>query len=124
MSKLEDLVPSLPLCKQIPEGSFADSALVWITDFVGGNPIAEPRRYAPYDHIAAPAPTLEEILADFGNFALSRRMCDGMVVLRYCYDPANLLREVKCERRAVITAMRMWLQFHEAGKIPQKEAGK
>ena len=68
MSKLEDLVPPLELCKRTPEGHFEDSALVWITDFVGGNPIAEPRRYAPYDHIAAPAPTLQEIMEELPKY--------------------------------------------------------
>ena len=29
--KLEDLVPPLKLCRQIPEGAFAESALVWVT---------------------------------------------------------------------------------------------
>ena len=29
MSKLEDIVPPLELCKRIPAGAFEDSALVW-----------------------------------------------------------------------------------------------
>ena len=76
--KLEEIVPPLDLCKKIPEGCFAESALVWITDFVGGKPIAEPRRYAPYDHIAAPAPTLAEILdaIDKTGCSFSLTECD------------------------------------------------
>jgi len=62
MNELKDLVPPLEMCKQIPRGAFNDSALVWITDSCGENPIAEPRRYAPYDRIECPAPTLAEIL--------------------------------------------------------------
>lgn len=30
MSTLEQLVPPLELCQQIPDGAFADSALVWM----------------------------------------------------------------------------------------------
>ena len=63
---LEDLVPPLELCKQIPAGKFQDSALVWMNtlEWVEGKykwiQIVEPRRYA--ELIEAPAPTLAEIL--------------------------------------------------------------
>lgn len=36
MSTLERIVPPLELCKQIPEGEFEDSALVWVYDDVVG----------------------------------------------------------------------------------------
>ena len=68
MARLENILPPLELCKQIPDGAFEDSALVWITDFSGGERIAEPRRYAPYDHIAAPAPTLVEIMCEIAKY--------------------------------------------------------
>lgn len=32
MSKLEDIVPPLELCKRIPAGAFEDSVLVWVFD--------------------------------------------------------------------------------------------
>ena len=67
MKKLEDLVPELELCKKIPEGAFADSAMVWMDDGHGGK-ICEPRRYAPYQHIIAPAPTLEEIMDELPKY--------------------------------------------------------
>lgn len=35
MSRLENLIPPLELCKQIPAGEFDDSALVWYR-FWGG----------------------------------------------------------------------------------------
>ena len=61
MSKLEDLVPPLELCKLIPKGEFEDSAFVRI----GNTQIIALRRSAKciftnQPHI--PAPTLEEIL--------------------------------------------------------------
>lgn len=65
MSKLEDLVPPLDLCKQIIAGAFADSVLVWRyidgkwdvyrrTDDVDGSECEE-----------YPAPTPDEIVAHF-----------------------------------------------------------
>lgn len=63
MSKLENIVPSLELCKKIPDGEFEDTALVWI-DGNTRNPedvFVEPRRYA-IEGTYRPAPTLEEIL--------------------------------------------------------------
>ena len=63
MSTLERIVPPLELCKQIPEGEFKDSALVWV-DGNTQNPdevFVEPRRYA-VDGTHRPAPTLDEIL--------------------------------------------------------------
>ena len=36
MSNLESIVPPLELCKQIPEGEFEDSALVWVYDDLVG----------------------------------------------------------------------------------------
>ena len=56
--RLEDLVPPLELCKQLKPGEFEDSAMVWMTDGT-----CEPRRCSAY--IAAPAPTLAEIMNEF-----------------------------------------------------------
>ena len=65
MSKLEDLVPPLELCKQIPEGEFADSALVWMVLPDGSLhpvfPIIARDATLPDDDII-PAPTLAEIM--------------------------------------------------------------
>ena len=74
MSKLEDLIPPLELCKQIPEGEFAGSALVW--ECLATKP-DEIWRIAP--RIAKgiggfPAPTLAEILEELED-------CDNMVTV-------------------------------------------
>ena len=62
MNKLEDLVPDLELCKQIPAGFFNDSALVWWKGYDPETEIWE-RERVPDDYgIIAPAPTLAEIM--------------------------------------------------------------
>jgi hypothetical protein len=68
MSSLENLVPPLELCRQIPEGAFADSALVWgFTMFLASyppKPVWEvmPRNRSFGSATKIPAPTLAEIL--------------------------------------------------------------
>ena len=65
---LEKLVPPLELCKQIPEGKFAESALVWKGD-LDGDPLLFPRECGICNQYGAeiaiaPAPTLAEILEE------------------------------------------------------------
>lgn len=69
---IEELVPSLELCKKIPEGEFADSVLCWVDKGCAcvlpdgvippeRHPFVELRRYTVQgDEI--PAPTATEIL--------------------------------------------------------------
>lgn len=73
MSKLEDIVPPLELCKQIPAGVFEESALVWDIHGKFDKWHVEKRvnrsvRFGEYGvmsppHADIPAPTLAEILA-------------------------------------------------------------
>lgn len=74
---LESLVPPLELCKQIPEGKFADSALVWNRHrYVSERETV----YLRGIHgVAAPAPTLQEIMAELYSEA------DGCCELVNCY---------------------------------------
>ena len=60
---LVGLVAPLELCKQIPDGAFADSALVWLNRSLGW--FVE-ERHEGYDIIfeTYPAPTLAEIMAE------------------------------------------------------------
>lgn len=69
MKTLESLVPPLELCKQIPKGAFADSALVWIIKAQEEPEVWErdttnniPPIWSKY-----PAPTLAEILKDLAE---------------------------------------------------------
>lgn len=70
MSNLESIVPPVELCKQIPEGEFEDSALVWekTEKYFQATEIID----YEYKVVARaepsggfPTPTLEEILDDF-----------------------------------------------------------
>ena len=64
MSDLKQLVPPLELCKQIPEGNFTATALVWCGDTFYQNIYVLPRACGciKKDVDIAAAPTLEEIL--------------------------------------------------------------
>lgn len=66
MSNLTDLVPPLDLCKKIPEGEFADSAFAYFYDANGANITLDKREGDAIwkDEVAAPAPTLQEIMAE------------------------------------------------------------
>lgn len=80
MSKLENLIPRLEMCKEIPEGAFTDSALVRI----GGKRCPKldilPRESLQRSQLELvqkgswhlyPAPTLEEVLAELPTSILS-----------------------------------------------------
>lgn len=63
---LESIVPSLELCKQIPEGAFKDSALVWCVceDMRGVISQVEIRALCDNACECFPAPTLAEIMEE------------------------------------------------------------
>lgn len=67
MSELKNIVPSLELCKMIPKGEFAESALIW-SDWRNGD--GGKRGFAVYfrENLlwpnSLPAPTLAEILEE------------------------------------------------------------
>ena len=70
MSTLEQLVPPLELCQQIPQGAFADSVLVWevyhyqykIDPYVISRETSETTRGESVESVY-PAPAPEEIMA-------------------------------------------------------------
>jgi len=70
MSNLEDLVPPLELCKQIPDGDFEDSALVWEVKDIGetalvmrAGTLPPHLRFGRFKTFLYPAPTLAELIA-------------------------------------------------------------
>lgn len=73
-SKLESIVPGLELCKLIPAGAFADSALVWV---IAGSKAAIYPRPQALDGDDIPAPTLAEILAALPNGVQVRMRTGG-----------------------------------------------
>ena len=113
MSNLEAIVPPLELCKQIPEGEFEDSALVWVYD-EDGIELVMPQEVAQYKHDGMiPAPTPEEIIIDIGKTHKNQ-------VLAYCqtyWDTTcytgrtrTEIFGMKPEQTASESAIRLWFK--------------
>ena len=116
MSRLENLVPPLELCKQIPAGEFEDAALVWVYDDVVGFLCRtsgceqihkkewqlehnHPRKIAirrKSGHEIYPAPTLAEILESIGEV----ETWDTMTIYRITNGKQNL----------TTTALKRWFK--------------
>lgn len=109
---LEDLVPSLALCKQIPHGEFWNSALCWRTFNKGRKDeytiVFPTGTIDPHDD-DVPAPTLEEIMADMPwlrvthkeniFFCETRNMKGGYAG---GYKPAELALEIWLRKKGAI----------------------
>lgn len=100
---LENLVPPLELCKQIPEGKFADSAMVWVKvlEYINGSQKVIDRvidRRIAFPCRRIPAPTLEEILNEFRNN-------DVMIILWGLID-----RISENDSNLATAALKLWLQ--------------
>jgi hypothetical protein len=119
MNDLERLVPDIKLCKKIPEGKFADSALVWQarTDAIELEWIVVPREQAEPMMRRIPAPTLAEISEALENHGsvFTRRDDDGwMVMLEMAGDDEGYGYDAKIERdpaNPATAAMKLWLEF-------------
>lgn len=132
MSSLQDLVPPLELCKQIPEGEFEDSALVWNTtvcdeddgEIVGIHERDNCDGWMRENQI--PAPTLEEILKQFDFLTLagdsdgdpehridaSKQYATSVGGLReyrveHIFEPPRFCRPVPTSAAA---ALKLWLE--------------
>ena len=70
---VENLVPPLEMCKQIPDGEFAESAFVWTQEcgtkkwFVGHREDLDCRKNLGNAPPVYPAPTLAECVSRHGN---------------------------------------------------------
>lgn len=106
MSTLERIVPPVELCKQIPEGEFEDSALVFRSYCIKGDEKVCLR--AQYEVVVGdrpvPAPTLEEILGALSDIGAKFCQCwirVGSQLLDYpVYAEA---------------ALRLWFEVKEIG---------
>lgn len=115
--KIEELVPTLELCKRIPAGEFEDSAFCWID--VGHTCVLpidvipperhqfiELRRYTIQgDEI--PAPTLAEILKKLPSHYKVRMNYtrDDKLLFRVCAE------DISADMNAATAAMRLWLKL-------------
>lgn len=117
---LENLVPPIDLCKQIPAGHFEDSALVWVLDkeldFVYARELVEVED-------PMPAPTLAEVLREMALYPNLFRMMtvevdkpeETTVVAEfqnfpYNGKPGGVLHEEKDENGAT-AALKLWLDL-------------
>ena len=86
---LEILVPPLELCKQIPKGCFADSAMVWANNPKLGFQVM-PRIFntfgdnCEHHYEGIPAPTLAEIIYKLNNNADIWQDADGFWFWSVC----------------------------------------
>lgn len=117
MSKLENIVPPLELCKQIPTGEFKDSVLVWkerrsfsCDDLVK---IREPEDISYKVESAEvnyfPAPTLEEIRWELRN--LSVAIHENRIIVSCKINPEKWISEtVFPGEHDADAALRLWLR--------------
>lgn len=101
MSNLESIVPPVELCKQIPEGEFEDSALVWEKSekyFQATEIIDYEYKVVARDESKGgfPAPTLEEVLEAIGKVEN--------------WDTATITRPIGVNTRIVDTALKRWFK--------------
>lgn len=101
MSNLESIVPPVELCKQIPEGEFEDSALVWEKSekyFQATEIIDYEYKVVARDESKGgfPAPTLEEVLEAIGKVEN--------------WDTATITRPIGVNTRIVDTALKRWFE--------------
>lgn len=111
MSKLENLVPSLELCKKIPAGEFTDTVLVWVDGNLQNqlDVFVEPRRYA-IDGTYRPAPPLEEIRRELRN--LSIVFYNNKIIVSCKIDPETWVSEtVFPGEHDADAALRIWLKM-------------
>ena len=130
MSKLEDLVPPLELCRQIPEGKFDDSALVWYRATISGDYVCLPRLYKNVDaaRTAAPAPTLAEILEALykmsGSAVKVSRRCErvGCWWVSAWIDRNSISRQDM--NNPATAALRLWLEVNGVASAPSEASDK
>lgn len=124
MSKIQDLVPQLELCKKIPAGHFADSALVWSrrTSRFAPHEWVIPRGYAAEVSDIAPAPTLAEILAELPKYnenevslaCVPAFNSDGEIrIFGKAWSVGYTHKDNVTDQSAATAALKLWLEMEE-----------
>lgn len=108
---LESLVPPLDLCKQIPEGAFVDSALVYIA---GGIVVPRYIKLGDTEHFnnGTPAPTLAEIMKDIEILIMDNFFITG------CWSITSQKGEKyfgKQDKRPEVAALLLWFDVKGRG---------
>ena len=119
MSKLENLVPTLDLCKRIPAGAFVDSALIWFFD--GNDWWVNVREFDSQPDYEYPAPTLAEILlalSESGNAYTSKNEVGCVVLHEIPGDEEGYGYSMRTETdkdNYATAALKLWLEL-EGGR--------
>lgn len=117
MSKLEDLVPPLELCRKIPEGCFENSALVWRWN--GNNGAIFERDGFPQEKY--PAPTLLEIMDELARM----EVCPSLIAIlpvtgKVVYSiSAGVNLMCKQGNNPAEAALKVWLELNK--KVMENE---
>lgn len=119
---LENIVPPPDLCKQIPEGKFDDSALVWarpgnIGVLVGEDDLWEIFERASLEKTEEmlPAPTLAEILEEIDpsfDADITVRHHFGQWTVEYRHYPQDGV--ASDNDKSTIAALKLWLEVNGA----------
>lgn len=119
MSKLEELVPPLELCKKIPEGHFEDSGLMWELEVAANRYHGEwwevVFRCNREDEEYYPAPTLAEIMAELDNGRAKSPFCELLPNGKWrcsCFDWDRATNVITDENPAA-AALKLWLELQE-----------
>lgn len=117
MSKLENLVPPLELCKQIPAGEFRDSALVWETYYskYSIKPVLIDRKTSestPHEFVenVYPAPTLNEIMDMLKDVTERPNIYYGKLTKTWVCDSMEYLAPIR-DKTSVSAAIRLWFKL-------------
>ncbi len=111
VNTLESLVPPLDLCRKIPFPKFEDSVFVWerkngwILERTNMDCDKEE------DGFYVPAPTLQEILAEFHNFHLEKFGKDNPCSIIVKRDPENFSHYF-ANHSPVVAALKLWLELN------------
>lgn len=118
MIKLEDLVPPLELCKQIPPTCFTRTALFWFFTngeyWIGWRYIAS--NFKP-EQIVAPAPTLAEILESDHRMTITRSHT-GITWAAEVWDGSRWY--ARNAINSATAALKLWLEVNGIASDPSE----
>ncbi len=110
VNALESLVPPVDLCSKIPDGIFADSALIWCYDGDFWHVEARATSFYNKEEDIRPAPTLQEILAELHNYHLKKFGKDSPSDIIVKRDPENF-SPYFANHSPVVAALKLYLNL-------------
>ena len=124
MSRLKDNVPELDLCKQIPEGEFRNSVLVWGYYYAGWH---DNREWSVFERTGEenvdlyyPAPTLAEIMAELPKYDENEKTLacipdfpneSGEAVFGAAWTVGYTKNRSVTDKNPATAALKLWLEL-------------